>query len=1086
MGTSESKPKDEKKTKAELIAELEALRRRVGELDEHKAERKRAEDALLQSEETARAFLNAPANVAFLIDPQGTILSFNEPALHRTHLSASELRGRSLWEVLPPVVVPQRKARVEDAVATRRSIHFDEVREPALFENYFYPLFDAEGRVERIGVFCWGIGERERLGDALGLPDREFKSVASSSAEAAFELDEAGRITYANSAAVKRFGYGGEGELRGQEFLILAETPDAAGKEWLSGILSGDGSAGGEFAACRKNGTTFPVLLRSAAVESDGGGKRVRILAADITERKRVERALREGGDTARALAATESRCAMILDAEGQIVALNDASARRLVRPPARAVGTSFLEYFADDVAASKKGRVNEVLRTGKPALFYDGHGGAAYENDIYPILDADGKVVRLAYFSRDVTDRKQAEIELARYRRYLEELVEERTAELKAANARLRGEIDERRRALAELAESEERFRLLAEDFRDALLIYDETGNRLVYANPMAAQLSGLSRQDILGLDVEDAIRSMAHEDDREAMLAAKANAYLRRCAGSVEATEVEFRLVPREGEMRWIRLRTYPAVAEGKPTSRVFVILTDVTERKLAEEELRERAEKYHAIAERAPFGFYIHREGKILFANEAVREIIKYDPDDEIVGRSVFDFVPAEDHERVLEVMRERDRGRGPYPFALRIICKDGEIKNVETAGRAFDYGGEPAHMVTILDVTERRRAERALRESEERYRILVETSPDAVVQTDLEGRIVALNQRALSFYGVDDARGMIGKNSFDLIEPGQRQRAGETMRKVLEEGRAFDIEYQLAKADGTYYHAELSSSLVRDGEGNPTGFIGVIRDVSDRKEVEKKLRYFGEFNRNIIESTQIGIYALYKKGVVALWNQGMERQFGVPAEEVVGRNVFEVFPAIREEDLGVAIRKALENGESCEYAGLRHRTLNKGERVLNTKINPLRDLSGAVVGAVVITEDVSDAKRAEEEARFIGEFAQNIIRSTRAGIYALDKSGSVQIWNREMENQFGVSAEELSGRNIFDAFPVLREEPLGAAIEKALSAGESYQGEDLKHRTRLKGERLINTKVNPIKDGAGRILGAVVVTEDVTDK
>jgi PAS domain S-box-containing protein len=1086
MGPSESESKYDDKTRAELTAELEAMRLRVGELGGLEAQRKQAEEALRESEETARAFLNAPANVAFLVSPQGTILSFNEPALHRTHLAANELRGRSLWEVLPPVVVPQRKARLEDAVATRRPIHFDEVREPTDFENLLYPLRDPEGRVDRIAVFCWNISGRERLRAALRRNDEEFKATAHSSAEAAFEVDEAGRVTYANGAAVKKFGYRRERDIIGQEFPGLVAATAEAGAAPLQRVLEGGDPAGGEFAARGKDGATFPVFVQSAAVRDEGDRKKVRILAADITERKRVEKALREDRDTDRALAATESRFAMIIDTEGQIVALNDTSARRLIRPPARAVGTSFLEYLPDEGAASKRHWMAEVLRTGEPKLFYDGCGGAAYENDIYPIFDGDGNVARLAYFSRDVTDRKQAEIELAEYRRHLEELVEERTAELRTANERLCQEIEERQKTLAELAESEERFRLLAENFRDALLIFDEATNRLVYANPMAAEFSALSRHDILSLDIEDAIRVMAHEDDREALLAAKANAYVGRCAGSVESTELEFRLVSPEGKTRWLRLRTYPAVIDGKPTSKVFIILTDVTGRKLAEEELRERAEKYHAIAERAPFGFFIHREGKILFANDAAREIIKYGRGDELVGRSIFDFILEEDQEGALEVMWERDRGVGPYPYALRIVCKDGEIKNVETAGRPFDYGGEPAHMVTILDVTERRRAERALRESQERYRIMVEMSPDAVVQTDLEGRIVALNQRAVSFYGAESARDMVGRNSMDFIAPGQRRRAAETMRQVLEEGRTFGLEYDLARVDGTYYHAELSSSLVRDGEGNPKGFIGVIRDVSQRIEDEAKLRYFGEFNRNIIESTQVGIYALYKKGVVALWNQGMERQFGVPAEEVVGRNIFEVFPAIREEKLGAAIEIALAEGESSEYAGLRHRTLKKGERILNTKINPLCDISGAVVGAVVITEDVTAARRAEDEARFIGEFARNIISSTHAGIYALDRNGNVQIWNKEMEGQFGVSAEELLGRNIFDAFPALRDEPLGAAIQKALDAGESYERDRLKHSTQLKGERLIDTKVNPIKDPSGRILGAVVVTEDVTDK
>ena len=1086
MATSESKAKDDKKTKAELIEELERLRRLVLKLDVVAAESKRAEDALRESEDTARALLNAPANVAFLIDPQGKIVGFNETARHRTHLEPRELRGGSLWEILPPIVVPQRKARVEDAVTTGRSIHFDEIREPTSFENYFYPLFNAEGQVERIGVFSWGIAERKRLGDALHQRDKEFKAVANSSPEPAFELDEAGRIAYANGAAVRKFGYRGERDITGLAFCGLAEAADEAGKASLRGILAGDGSAGGEFTANKKDGARFPVLLRSAAVEIPGGGKTVRVLAADITERKRVEKALREHKDMARALAATESRFAMVIDTDGQIVALNDPSARRLVRPPDRAVGTSFLEYLPDEVAVSKKRWMAEVLRTGKPVLFYDECGGAAYENDIYPILDADGDVVRLAYFTRDVTDRKQADIELAKYRRHLEELVDERTAELTAANVRLRNEANERQRALAELAESEERFRLLAENFRDALLVYDDADDRVVYANPMATEMLGLSRHDMLGLRVGDAIDAVVHEEDRELLLASKAKAYVGRCAGSVEATEIDFRAIKGDGDIRWFHLRSYPTASAGKPTSRVCAILSDVTERKLAEDELRERAEKYHTIAERAPFGFFIHRGGKILIANKAIREIIKYSEDDVLVGRSVFDFVVPEDRERVLEVMRERDRDGGPYPFELRIKCKDGEVKTLETAGRAFDYGGEPAHMVTMVDVTERKRAGQALRESEERYRQLVETSPDAVVYTDLEGKIITVNQQALSFYGAKNAGDMVGRNAVDLIKPGQRQRARDSLQKVLEQGRGVGIEYELAKADGTYYHAELSASLVRDGEGKPHGFIGVIRDVTDRKKAETELRYFGEFNRNIIESTQVGIYALYKKGAVALWNQGMEQQFGVPAEEVVGRNIFEVFPILQKEELGMAITRALEDGESCERSGLRHRTLKKGERILNTKINPLRDVSGAVVGAVVITEDVTGAKRAEDKARLIGEFTENIIQSTRAGIYALDKRGNVQIWNDEMENQFGVSSRELLGKNIFEAFPVLRNEPLGVAIEKALGSGESYENAGLKHRTRVKGERVINTKVNPIKDASGRILGAVVVTEDVTDR
>jgi PAS domain S-box-containing protein len=1085
MGTPGPKSKDEKKTKAELIAELEELRRRVREWDVLEAERERAEEALRESEETARALLNAPANVAFLIDPQGKILSFNETAVQRTHLETKELRGRSLWEILPPVVVPQRKARVNDAIQTGRPIHFDEIREPTPCENYIHPLMDAEGNVERIAVFSWSIPERRRLEEVLDKPAKKFRAVADSSPEAAFELEPGGRIIYANGAVSRKFGYKSEPGVRGSDLFGLVDV-DGVGQAHLRAILEGGGPTSGEFTAKREDGYKFPVFIRAATMEGRDGKRTVRLLAADISERKRVEKALREDGDTARALAATETRFAMIIDPEGQIVALNDTSARRLVRQPDRAIGTSYLEYLPDDAAASKKRWVAEVLRVRVPLLFYDEFGGAAYENDIYPISDARGEVTRLAYFTRDVTHSKKTELELAQYRRRLERLVEERTGELTAANERLQLEAAERKRVLTELAGSEERFRLLAENFRDVLVIYDDAEERITYVNPIATGTLGLTRYDILGLKVDDAINAMVCEEDRELLLAAKAKAYVGRCAGSLEATELDFRVVRPDGELRWMRLRSYPAVSEGKPASSVFVILTDVTERKQVEDELRERAEKYHTVAEWAPFGFFIHRGGEILFANKAVREIVKYPEDDELVGLSIFDFVVAEDKERALDVIRERERGGGPYPFEVRIRCKDGEIKTVETAGRAFDYGGEPAHMVTIVDVTERKRAGQALQESEERYRLLVETSPDAIVYTDLEGKIITVNQQALTYYGAEESREMVGKNAFDFIEPGQRGRAREGLKSVLERGRAVGMEYDLAKTNGNFYRVELSTSLVRDAEGNPHGFIGVIRDVTERKEAETKLRYFSEFNRNIIESTQVGMYALYKKGVVALWNQGMERQFGVPSEEVMGRNIFEVFPALREEELGAAIIRALENGESYERSDLGHHTLKKGERVLNTKINPLRDASDAVVGAVVITEDVTEAARAEEKVKLIGELTESIVQSTRAGIYALDRRGDVQIWNKEMEKQFGVSSGELLGKNIFEAFPALREEPLGDAIARALRGGESFQGEGLKHRTLRRGERILDTKVNPVKDPTNRIVGVVVVTEDVTDE
>jgi PAS domain S-box-containing protein len=887
------------------------------------------------------------------------------------------------------------------------------------------------------------------------------------------------------------------------------------------------------------------------------------------------------------------------------------------------------------------------------------------------------------------------------------------------------------------------------------------------------------------------------------------------------------------------------------------------EVAERKRAEEVLRESEEKYHAIVDWAPFGVVIYREGEILFVNSAAREVLKYGPDEELKGRSVFDLVAPEDREKAAKIMRDVKSGAGPGRFELRMLCRDGVVKLAEAAGLIFNYGGEPAFMATLVDVTERKRAEEALRESEERYRRiiettgegvwvidaesnttfvnermaqmlgyeveefegrslfdfmdeegraiaesylqrrragvveqhdfkfrrkdgaeiwaildtapifdddgeyagalamvtdvterkrgeealreseeryrrLVETSPDAIVQTDLEGNIVALNRQTASLYGVENVEALVGRSAFEFIRPEQRERAYKSLREVLETGSGTGIEYDLFREDGTYYHADVNVSLVRGADGEPRGFIGVIRDatarkraeaevkvseeryrtlqanipvgvfrssaelggcllsanpalarmfgygqpedmcetrvadlysnpderkdfiaavssagavgdyetqfkrkdgtvfwgslsaravkkpdgevayfdgileditgrkeaekavaeseekyrtlveqatdgvvivqdgrikfanqaaarlgsydnveeligneigpfiapqfrelmsdryqraiagegapsifeiaildrkgkkvpvevnagiiqyegrpaaiviardVTERDRAEKRIRYFSEFTKNIIESTQVGIYALDKKGTVLIWNQGMVSQFGVEAEELVGRNIFEAFPALNEEPLGAVIKRALSRGESFEQTDLRHRTRKKGERIINTKVNTLKDASGAIVGAVVITEDVTDRQRAEDKIKYFSDFTQNIIESTQVGMYALDKKGTVLIWNQGMVNQFGVEAEELVGRDIFEAFPALEEEPLGAAIKGALGRGESFERAGLRHRTLKKGERVINTKINPLSDAAGRLMGAVVITEDVTER
>jgi PAS domain S-box-containing protein len=143
-------------------------------------------------------------------------------------------------------------------------------------------------------------------------------------------------------------------------------------------------------------------------------------------------------------------------------------------------------------------------------------------------------------------------------------------------------------------------------------------------------------------------------------------------------------------------------------------------------------------------------------------------------------------------------------------------------------------------TLQDITEQRRATAALRESEELYSTLVETSPDAVTVTDLEGRITFVSTRTVELHGCTSKEDLIGRSALDFIVPKELKRAVKNMQKTLEKGSIRNIEYLLLRVDGSQFVGELNASVIKDAKGNAKAFIATVRDMTARKRAQEKLR------------------------------------------------------------------------------------------------------------------------------------------------------------------------------------------------------------------------------------------------------
>ncbi len=234
-------------------------------------------------------------------------------------------------------------------------------------------------------------------------------------------------------------------------------------------------------------------------------------------------------------------------------------------------------------------------------------------------------------------------------------------------------------------------------------------------------------------------------------------------------------------------------------------------------------------------------------------------------------------------------------GEYDGALSIEDM-GQFSELLSLGRSFTQmieavtkrtaELETANTKLLQEIAEREQMEKALRESETRYRTLVETSPDAIVLADLDINILVCNQRAVALFGFTDVEEVIGRNTLDFIIAEDHARMLEGIQKVLRMGSMRNIEYTFCRADGTRFVGELSTSVVWDAWEEPRSFIGVVRDITERKRLLTQVQAQAQRVQQIIDTVPEGVLLLDQERRVALVNPVAERNLAILAQVEVG--------------------------------------------------------------------------------------------------------------------------------------------------------------------------------------------------------
>ena len=750
--------------------------------------RKLAEEVLKESEKKFHSIFENVLDVYYETAIDGTILEVSPSIeiLSKGQYHRDDLIGKSMIDFYAD---PGKRQTLLEALQERGNVVDYEIKLKNR-DGLVIPCsisskirFDAQGRPEKILGTIRDITERKRVEEALRESEGRYRQLFDAESDAIFLIDnETGRILEANNAALALYGYSRE------ELLTKKNTDLSSEPEETQQVTRGTPAISEQVITIplrlhrKKDGTVFPVEITGRFFTWQGRSVHIAAIR-DITERKRAEEALRKSEEKYSLLIETTHDMIFVIDRDGCVEYINTAAARALGVQPQNVIGKAHADLFPPEIAEGQWRSLQKVFESGEPfftesRLIFP-HGEMWASAQLVPFRREGGKVTAVMGVSRDITERKQAE---------------------------------------DALRESEEKWRSLVSVLPDYVSLLDRE-SRLLFLNHYA---EGFTEKEVIGSSVYQYLSTESKEIFKKE---------IAECQNTGKIKKFEHVAMGDHGIMREYEDYLVPILEKNKATS-TMVVSRDITERKQAEEALRESEERFRRLSEAAFEGILIHEEGKIIDTNRLFATMFGYDVS-EVIGGNALDFATLGLGDVALRHMRT-ESSEAYEGVAIR---KDGSTFPVEVQAENILYKGRTARVTAIRDITERKQAEEALRESEEKYRTLVEKANEAIVIVQ-DGVFVFTNRRTSDLVGVP-VGDLEGKPFIDFVWPEDRELlianyrkriAGETVRD------AYDC--RIIGAGGRLTWIFLSAAVIR-WKGKPAT-LNLLTDITERKQAEEEVR------------------------------------------------------------------------------------------------------------------------------------------------------------------------------------------------------------------------------------------------------
>ena len=877
----------------------------------------------------ARMFDHAVDGVCIL-DGEMTILRANRGAFAKARWNTKDLVGKSLFSFITPHFIKKTRRFFQRVIRKGSGDNFrtqlvDKLGREVDVELSAVRAKDPDGNLSHIIVNIHditGMIEGTQVSKRLG-------SVVESSPVAIIELNTTNHITYTNSAFGKLLGHS-RSRIIGKHIRVLYHRPvwEEVERE-IKAALRRKGQWMGEAKLRRKDRSIFPAEMRMSVIYSPEG-KRAGYTAflADITARKMAEAArakrtvkleklvdkrtdqLMETEEMLRRFLRYTKEGVAVSSSDNKIIDANDELLRILGYKKGELIGKYVRAFYSDQ---KEEKEIRDLMKRkglvkNKDLHLLNKQGEERIVNTTaWADKDESGKVVRHVAVFRDVTERKEAE---------------------------------------EELRKSEEKLRQVIENMPVMMNAFDEKGNFITW-NRECERVTGYSADEIIGNPKALKLLYPDANDRKRIKEALPVRGF--------DSGHLEWNITCKDGSKKTLLSynisKLFPV-----PGWYSWAVGVDITDRKRAEEALRESEERFRSVSAAIFAGIAIHDNARIIDANQALADMCGYELS-EMTGMDGLKLAAPEWRKTVVENIRKGYE----KPYEVVGIRKDGSTFHVEIVGKACRYQGRSVRITAFRNIDERKRAEQQIAV----FQTLTENTIDAICMADLEGRVTYGNLACHKLFGYKHrSKEMYGVSITNFWPDEDAHILTEVVMPRAMTG-FWRGEVRQKRKDGSLFDAFLTVFPLRDREGRLFRISAIIRDISDQKKAERALKNSEARYRTTIDSMKDAIHVVDKDLRIVLANKELKRwsrKFGL-GTSVLGRKLLDIF-----QFLPGKVRKeyesVLRSGKALFAEEIN--TLKEREIVTETRKIPVFE-DGKVTRIITILRDVTERKQAEKALR-----------------------------------------------------------------------------------------------------------------------